>query len=266
MLSNKISNLSQTFCLVALSVVGLTSLTVPAEAGIINYVQNGSFETLTAGNSITVGSGGYFCQTGTTCTSNVANWSSVCRSNSCGSGGTPDSLLSNASGSAFNGNIGLYSSALSPDGGNYVAFDGDSNFDASISQTITGLTAGNSYALTFYQAAAQQKGTTGPTTEQWQINFGSHQYNSTLMNNVSQGFVPWTKQTLTIVADATNVTLSFLSVGTPAGQPPVVLLDGITLVATPEPQTFLLVGIGMVAIPLIAQRRRRRKIAAVSAQ
>lgn len=262
MLTKKTLNFPRIFCLAALSVVGLMSLAVPAQAGPIQYVQNGSFETLTTGNSITVGSGGYFCQVGTTCTSNVANWSSVCRSNSCGTGNTPDSLLSNASGSAFNGNIGLYSSALSPDGGNYVAFDGDTNFNASISQTITGLTAGNSYALTFYQAAAQQKGTTGPTTEQWQINFGSHQYNSTLMTNLSQGFVPWTKQTLTIVADATNVTLSFLSVGTPSGQPPVVMLDGISLIATPEPQTFLMVGVGMVAIPLIAQRRRRRKMAA----
>lgn len=261
MLSNKTSNPPRILCLVALIGVGLTSLTVPAQAGAINYVQNGSFQTLTAGNSLTVGSGGYFCQAGTTCTSNVANWASVCRNNSCGTGSTPDSLLSNASGSAFNGNIGLYSSALSPDGGNYVAFDGDSNYNASISQTITGLTAGTSYTLRFYQAAAQQNGTTGATTEQWQINFGSHQYTSTLMNNPSQGFTPWTLQTITILADAATVSLSFLSVGTPAGQPPVVLLDGISLTSTPEPQTFLLVGVGMVAIPLIAQRRRRRKVA-----
>jgi hypothetical protein len=240
------------FLLLVVLIIG-----VPAQGGIIDYVTNGSFESLITGNSLGA-AGGYFCKTGSGCTSNATGWTSNCRNSSCGTGATPDSLLINGhNGSAFNGGLGLYTGPDTPDGSNYIAFDGDSTYNAYVSQTISGLVVGQTYTLTFDQAAAQQKGTTGPTTEQWQISFGANQYLSTLMNNASQGFVPWMKQTITITADSTSDTLKFLSLGTPGGEPPVVLLDGVSLVDAPEPQTFALIGIGFLAVSILTRRRRR---------
>jgi hypothetical protein len=56
--------------------------------------------------------------------------------------------------------------ASSPSGGNFIG--GDGAFDQGpISQSISGLTVGQTYALTFEWAGAQQTGFTGATTEQW---------------------------------------------------------------------------------------------------
>jgi hypothetical protein len=249
----------------------LIVLSAPMHAGTINFVTNGDFETLATGN--TLGSaGGYFCQAGATCVSNVASWSSVCHTGSaCGAGGTPDSLLfANTSGSAFNGGIGLWAQGAngattnspvpnSPTGGNFVAFDGDTAYNASISQTITGLTPGGTYQLSFWQGAAQQNGTTGATTEQWSVTFANQTQNSTVMNDVSHGWVNWNKQVMTFTVSAQSTgteVLSFLSQGTPGGEPPVVLLDGVSLVAAPEPQTYGLVALGLAGIPWIMRKRR----------
>jgi hypothetical protein len=42
----------------------------------------------------------------------------------------------------------------SPDGGNFIAEDGDPNFSGPITQTINGLVVGQDYKVSFYQAAA----------------------------------------------------------------------------------------------------------------
>jgi hypothetical protein len=242
-----------------------------AQAGVINYVTNGDFETLAAGNNLG-SAGGYFCKTGSTCTSNVSNWSSTCQSGGCGVGATPDSILfASTSGSAFNGGIGLWAKGSnglgtaavpnSPTGGNFIAFDGDPSFSASISQTISGLVPGNTYTLSFWQGAAQQNGVTGATTENWKVTFANQTQTSTTMNNASKGWVAWNQQfmTFTVSAQSTGTeVLTFLAQGTPNGQPPVVLLDGISMVVvTPEPQTYALVGLGLTAIPLLIRRRKK---------
>lgn len=56
---------------------------------------------------------------------------------------------------------------VSPVGGNFLAGDSDILYSETISQTITGLTAGAKYLLTFYQAGAQQSGYNGATYDQW---------------------------------------------------------------------------------------------------
>jgi hypothetical protein len=58
--------------------------------------------------------------------------------------------------------------------------------------------------------------------------------------------------------------LTFLALGTPAGAPPIVLLDGISLVASPEPSSLAAGGIGMTVLFLL-YRRRHRKAAALTA-
>ncbi len=229
--------------------LGSVGLPGPADAALIT---NASFETTTLASP-----GGYICQTGSTCVSNVTGWSSTCNTGGCGNGSTVATLCySGTNCSAFNGGIGLYGAiGNSPDGGNFIAIDGDSTYTATLSQTITGLTIGTSYNLQFYQAAGQQRGTTGATTERWQVTFGTQTLNSALMNNASQGTVGWNLVSLTFLATTTSQALTFLAVGTPGGQPPVVLLDGLTL-AVPEPSSLAL--LAMAALSLVAVRRRRK--------
>ena len=144
--------------------------------------------------------------------------------------------------------------ASSPTGGNYVGADGAFQ-NGAISQTINGLTMGNSYTVSFWWAGAQQSGFTGATTEQWQVSLGSQTQSTAVVSNASHGFTGWMQQSFTFTADNTSDLLSFFAVGTPNGVPPFVLLDGVTLNGNnpvPEPGTITLVlggvlgGIGAV--------------------
>ena len=57
---------------------------------------------------------------------------------------------------AFGGGLQFWiNPGPSPDGGNYVAIDGGANYAVPFTQTVTGLTPGQGYAISFYQAAAQ---------------------------------------------------------------------------------------------------------------
>lgn len=52
--------------------------------------------------------------------------------------------------------------------------------------------------------------------------------------------------------------LSFLAVGTPAGVPPFSLLDGVSMVAVPEPQTWGMLGLGLGLVGFAARRRKAK--------
>lgn len=146
----------------------------------------------------------------------------------------------------------------SPDGGNFLVMDGGSGYNMSIYQTLSGLVSGATYLLTFYQAAGQQHGFNGDTTEQWEVTFGSQSHYSTLQSNPTNDFQPWTKQTMTFTASSTSQILSFLALGTPSGEPPLVFLDGITMTqATPEPSTLAIGGIGFAGLLMIRQMKMR---------
>lgn len=150
---------------------------------------------------------------------------------------------------------------LSPDGGNYIAFDGDSTVAHSIFQDITDLVPNQFYNVSFYQAAGQLTDRTGDTTEQWEVSLGTEPSQlSMLMKNDSKSFVPWSfsgLQTLTFKAMSTTETLRFLAKGSPNGLPPFVLLDGVSITAVPEPETYALLGIGLLGI--LAVRRQQQK-------
>ena len=136
--------------------------------------------------------------------------------------------------------------ATSPDGGNYVAADGAFEVGA-ITQTINDLTIGDEYAVSFYWAGAQQSGFSGNTTEGWDVSLGSTTQDTTIVHDVSLGFTGWQYQTFDFTASSSTEVLSFLAVGTPSGEPPFALLDGVSMTqVTPEPATLPLLLTGMM--------------------
>ena len=151
--------------------------------------------------------------------------------------------------------------ATSPTGGNYVAADGAFGVGA-INQTVTGLTVGAGYLLTFYWAAAQQSGFSGVTTENWTVSFGSSNYQTATVTNPDKGFTPWRQERVAFVASSTSQVLSFLAAGTPSGQPPFSLLDGVSLTLAPEPATWLVMIVGIGGIVAFTRRRRTASAAA----
>jgi hypothetical protein len=166
-----------------------------------------------------------------------------------------------------NSTIAVYSGfpSTSPDGGNFMEADGNPTFSSSFQQTLTGLTIGQTYAVSFYQAAGQQQGFTGATTGEWQVSFGGSTLLSHLMNNTPGGngttgsFYNWEAQTLTFTADGTSDVLKFLAIGTtvpdnPNG-PPIVFLDGVSASAVPLPTAVSLGFVGMLCIAAFRTRR-----------
>ncbi len=225
----------------------------PAPAG---FITNGSFEA----NTLTAGTKEYFNTKGT---SNVTGWS----------GGASLTFL-DTPGSADNGSyLSVYGPfpKTSPDGGNFVEADGDPKYSGVIYQTVTGLTVGQVYAVSFYQAAGQQQGFKGATTEQWLVGLGatlsdSEKYavGSAKFSLPQGGVGPWQAQTINFTASASSEVLSFLASGTPTtGAPPISFLDGVSMAPVPEPSAFVLTGIGLVGFGLVGWRRRRKLSLAV---
>lgn len=152
---------------------------------------------------------------------------------------------------------------FSPDGGNYVFFDAQpSGANTSALEQFVNLTKGQSYQLIFYQAAAQfvfGVANKNNTTEQWQVGVGSDLSVSTpVMTTVFQGNTPWQAESYTFTASGGSELLSFLAVGGPAGDPPTVLLDGVSITATPEPATAVLLGIGLLGGLAVRRYRKER--------
>jgi hypothetical protein len=241
------------WALASLSVLALATLAAPARAGIL---VNGSFEST---NGVSTS---YELDS-----SNLPGWSngaSTPQILNCLVVGTdigdPCGLASVESGDVFWTNP-----TVSPDGGNFIAIDGDPAFSVAISQTLNGLVAGNVYAVDFYQGAAQFRVASGPTTEYWAVSLGSETIDSSIMNNANKGAVGWEAQSLDFTATSTSELLSFFAVGTPGGAPPTSLLDGVTITdmtqpsqPTPEPALWGLVGAALAGIVAARRRQPRR--------
>ncbi len=147
--------------------------------------------------------------------------------------------------------------ATSPDGGDFVEADGDPNYNSAIFQVLSGLTVGADYRLIFDQAAGQQAGFTGPTTEQWAVSFGGVTQRSSLFSLPQGGVGAWQQQSMIFQASAATQTLSFLAVGTPNGAPPISFLDGVSMTAVPEPASLASMGTGLLALGVVLRLRRR---------
>ena len=85
---------------------------------------------------------------------------------------------------------------------------------------------------------------------------GTQQGNFATTNTVAiptHGFSGWMNESVTFDPTSSSEVLSFLAQGNPNGDPPFVLLDGVTLEQhngeeIPEPGTWLMIGIGLAAM------------------
>jgi hypothetical protein len=134
---------------------------------------------------------------------------------------------------------------LSPDGGNFLALDGNFNV-AAVSQVLNNLIVGRKITVDFYFAAAQQFTFTGATTEKLTVSLGSESHSTETLTTVSKGFSGWQSESITFSPTATSETLSFLATGTPTGVPPYALLDGVSISESPEPSSLALFATGLV--------------------
>ena len=160
---------------------------------------------------------------------------------------------------------------VSPNGGNFIALDGDSSFQcgtgckspgASISQTVTGLTAGQRYDVSFYWAGTQLINRNGPTTERMAVTFGGDQRSTNTVSVAPGGFSGWMQATLRFTANSASEALTFLSYGTPEGLPPVALLDGVSVTATvPEPASWALMIAGLFGLGWAVRRHQTHDMA-----
>jgi hypothetical protein len=233
-----------------IAVVGGLALSLAGIGAKATSFTNGSFESTTGGVSGQLGYQGF----------NATGW----QTNGYNFLFTPGSADTTGSNGQY-GNLQLYGlnngglNALpnSPDGGNFIGADGAFNVGA-ITQTVTGLVAGQQYSVGFYYAGAQQTTFTGNTTESWIVNLGNNSntaQQTPILSDVSMGFTGWNHEVFTFTADGTSDSLSFLAAGTPDGEPPFSLLDGVTFTAVPEPASMFLMGTGLAALGLIRRRR-----------
>ena len=171
---------------------------------------------------------------------------------------TPNSATSSQGGYAV---YGPFANPAAPYTGNFIQMDGDSRYGKALSQQINGLTVGHQYTVTFQQAAGQQSGFNGPTTEKWTVSFGSDTQDSSMYSLASHGIGAWESQSMTFTASSISEVLSFLAVGTPDGVPPTVFLADVNLADTtpspvPEPSSVATLLIGVAGVAGSYLRRR----------
>ena len=146
-----------------------------------------------------------------------------------------------------------------------------------MSQTISGLTMGETYHLTFDWAASQYEFVngssfgctgcwTGATTNKMEVSLGGDTRDTATVDVGSKGFSGWTTASFDFTATSASEVLKFLSIGGPTSLPPVAFLDGVSLTGdvpggVPEPATWAMMGIGFAGLGLVAYRKRRTALA-----
>ena len=237
----------------ALTAAAFSAIALSAQAGpTVNYVTNGDFNSTNCGTSnCELGNGGGYGDTSTgalTGWTTTSGYSWVVYSTGAGNSAIPGGSI-NLNGQS--GAVSMNFASLSPTGNNFLVQD--SNFNTgTLSQTLTGLTIGATYSVSFSEAAAQQSGFSGQTSDYWTVGFGTKTLDSPTLTIGMGGFSGWVQVALNFTAAASSQVLSFTAVGT--GAPPFAALDGVS-VQVPEPASFALLGAAVLGLAAIRRRR-----------
>jgi hypothetical protein len=185
--------------------------------------------------------------------------------------------------------------------GNYVEADGNPDFESGFNYTVTGLTVGQTYTLSFYQGASQQTGFHGDTTNQWIValtdvaagglqicgNCGpidpiygqTSTYFSTdpnasieasqLMHVPDGGGVGWQFVSVDLTAHESTELLSFLAWGdngSTVNLPPMAFLSGVDSPngLVPEPSTWAMMILGFVGLGFVGRRQLKKRAVATA--
>lgn len=226
--------------------LGIAVLSVLAASNLgaqTNLVSNGSFETVnTAYNS---GGGAQLLQmTSGSNTTFLPSWTV----GGTGTSGYPATFNT----TPIVGPLGVTSDGnYVPDGTHYLIM---SNYSTNptlwLSQTISGLTPGNTYQLSYWESASAGYG----TTPRYDVSLGGTTFNGPTIST----YRSWQQVTTTFVATASSELLKFNVVG--IGAPQYIGLDGVSLTqvaAVPEPSAAVLVGAAGFAF-LVRRRRSAR--------
>ncbi len=225
-------------CTIALAVLAFT-ICIQAQ----DLVMNGDFLQTTCASSCVMNN------------TNVADWQTT-------SGFTFEVYPGQATIDMGNG-YKLWQASDPPFGSNFLVSDGA--FAIGAETQMVSVTAGQTYDVSFWQAAGQLYGFNGATTEYWQVCLGTLacQDSTPTMMNPSHGFQAWNSQSLSFTANTTgSVPLSFEAVGTPPfGEPPMVLLADVSMynATTPEPGTLVMTLGGLLGVVVTLRSKKWSK-------
>ncbi len=145
-----------------------------------------------------------------------------------------------------------------------ASIDLNANDSGSISQLITGLSAGQQYTIRFDLSgnpdSKSVKGVGVFTDGAWDASSSDHLYTfDTNAANNTKTAMGWSPQVYTFIASATEQTLTFLSTtGTGWGA----AIDNVTIAATPIPGAILLFGSALGGMGFLGYRRKKLEAAA----
>jgi hypothetical protein len=171
---------------------------------------------------------------------------------------------------------------------NYLEIDGDPTWGAPVSTEMTGLTPGDAYTLTFYQASNEEDGSKKAYVDQWLVyaipnaTQGVYMcpesycttmanpdpndliYTSDGMNNAGGVSTPWVQETTYFTATSATEVLEFVTeaTGSAGFAPPLLDLALVTTTqGTPEAGTWVLTLAGLGAVFAATRLRRRNSTA-----